>query len=59
MSKSTVLVDLDNQDTSDELVIDYPKVDKLKSHSDLIFELFKTSIEFGKSPSTTRFEFKK
>ena len=42
------MIDLDCQNTSDELAIDYSKLEKVKANLDLIFELFKTCIEFGK-----------
>lgn len=46
--QSQILTDLDRQNEADELAIDYPKIDKLKFYSTLIFQLFKTSIEYGK-----------
>ena len=45
---SSIMVDLDYQNVSDEIAIDYSKLDKVKSAMDLIMELFSTCIEFGK-----------
>ena len=47
MSSSAILIDLDSQNASDELAIDYSKLEKVKLNLELIFEVFKTCIEFG------------
>lgn len=44
---SAIMVDLDRFDTSDELAIDFSKMEMLKTNLDLIYELFQTCIEFG------------
>jgi hypothetical protein len=50
MTASAVMVDLSyHQNITDEIAIDYSKLEKVKSNLDLIMELFSTCIEFGKT----------
>ena len=48
MTASAIMVDLAyHQNVTDEIAIDYSKLEKVKSNLDLIMELFSTCIEFG------------
>jgi hypothetical protein len=44
---SSILIDIENQNESDEIAIHNSKVEILKSNADFIYYLFKTSIEYG------------
>ena len=45
---ASISVELD-QDVADELAVNIDKVDLLKQNHELIYDLFKVSIEYGKS----------